>query len=169
MMIALRLRGPEVHVTTKIPVRLTGEDFLLIMRLNLRNRFGSNGLRLHQFHIGSRLVGDGNAAALFAHDAGVERNFLIEQEAKKQANVRRVKLQRIVILRGCFLDFGELVPGNGRKIMVLVVETYVQVRAVQAAVVAVRFLLRVEGEVVFLNPARAQRVESLLRKTNTAA
>lgn len=68
--------------------------------------------------------------------------------------------ERIVIIRGGLADLRQLVPGDGRKIVVFVMISYVEGDQVQDAIVAKGLLLFIVGKIMFLDPAGAQGMEA---------
>src|SRR5262245_31621162 len=67
--------------------------------------------------------------------------------------------KRLVGLRRGLADARQPVPGNRRKVVMLVVVAHVERNLVQLAVVAIGLLAR-EEDVVFLDPSGSQRVEA---------
>ena len=68
--------------------------------------------------------------------------------------------ERIIILRSSFADLRQLVPGNGRKIVVFVMMPHVKGDEVQHAIVAKGLLLFIVGKIMFLDPAGAEGMEA---------
>src|SRR5437762_1054884 len=82
----------------------------------------------------------------------------VEQEPPQQTRPRLMGRQRRVHLGSSRADLRQAVPGHRGEIVMLVVIAHVEREPVERAVIAERLLVAVFGEVVSLNPARAQRV-----------
>jgi hypothetical protein len=118
-------------------------------------RFGGD-----QVPVGRGLIGKRHLAAFFPQDAVVETDLLIEKEAEKEGGPGFVIIERIIVFRGGLTDRGQLIPGNGRKVVVFVMMTHVKGDQVEPAIVAMGLLMLIVGKIVFLYPAGAERVEA---------
>src|SRR5580700_7929138 len=110
--------------------------------------------------VGRGLIGERYLATFFPQDAVIQTDLLIEKKPVEEGNPGGVIIERIVIFRGSLADPGQLVPGNGGKIVVFVMMANIEGEQVQPAIIAMRFLMFIVGQVVFLDPPGAQRMET---------
>src|ERR1700754_3348146 len=68
--------------------------------------------------------------------------------------------EAVIITRGCLLDLWQLVPGNGREVMVFVVIAHIEGYGIQDTIIAESLLDLVVSQIVFLDPAGSERVEA---------
>jgi len=68
--------------------------------------------------------------------------------------------EAVIVTGGRLLDLGQLVPGNGREVMVFVVIAHIEGYGIQDAIIAKRLLDLVVGQIVLLDPAGAERVQA---------
>ena len=108
----------------------------------------------------SGLIGKCYFAPFLPQDAVIQTDLLIEKKAEEEGNPGCVIIEGIVIFRGGLADPGQLVPGNRREIVVFVVMAHIEGDHVQPAIVAVGLLVFIVGQVMFLDPAGAQRMEA---------
>jgi hypothetical protein len=107
-----------------------------------------------------RLVGERYLTSFLPDDAGIKGDLFIKEKAHEEYSPGFVRLKAIIVSRGSLFYLGQFVPGNGRKIVVFVMISYVKGYIVEYAIIAKRFLLFVVCQIMFLDPAGSQRVKS---------
>src|ERR1043166_8054694 len=90
--------------------------------------------------------------------ARIKTVSLIKNELEEKPTPRRVVLETVVKLRRNRPQLRQIVPRNGRQIVVLVVITHVQRQQINRPVIAERLLIEII-RVMLLNPASAYRVQ----------
>jgi len=92
-------------------------------------------------------------------DPAKQSELRIENELEKKSAPRRMIFQVVVVIRGERAQPWQVVPGDGREIMMLVVITHVQADAIDRPVVTISLLIRIVC-IMFLNPACTDRMQA---------
>src|SRR4029077_10570978 len=154
----MHMREKFHEIALEHPDRLVlfGNEQLVYDTLNLNNF----GLTIKRIGI-RRTHRDGCPARRWTPgslDPRKQSEALVENKLEKETRPRVVKLEVIVKLRRHCLEFRQIIPGNRRCSMILVILTHIQTYPVDRAVVAVSLLVRIV-RIMLLDPARANRVQ----------
>src|SRR5262249_35663391 len=82
----------------------------------------------------------------------------IVNELEEETAPGRMVFQAVIVLRSENAQPRQIIPGNGREIMMFVVVAHVQANTIYRSVVTVGLLVRIV-RVMFLDPASANRVQ----------